>query len=727
MKWWEKPVRMMRLDYISDLVRMKEADLDALARSKRDDWNINCEWVIGTPGIAPGLADKVTFNTPKFEKYEALGDFDLIREYLPHARRYGIKVLAYLNMHWFSYAFADQHSNWEQKIVDGRSYGRVRPLYGGGTTLCVNTPWAQWAWELIEEAMKTGIDGVFLDGPVIYPGCCYCDSCKAKFQERYGVQIPVEEDWFDDAWKNFIEFREESMADFLKGAKEAVEGVNPEGVVFLNAGSWHGGGWRVARNMEKVGDYQHFNGAESFFHPGSTTGVKSMLEWALTAKHLVAGGKPAVVFSHHTLGAWHYIPLAPIEAKLAVAQTVACGANPWIAVFDYALDHSKEEAIAPIKGVNGFLSANEEYYTGTRSGAKVGLLFSSQNNVFYLSELDDMYGDVASGVEKDLGVALTSGKIARDWKKRKAICDNIVGSEFYGWSLMLSRAHIPYDVILDKDLNPQDLADYDLIVLPNSACLSQDQLDVLRDFVENGGALIATFETGRYDDKGVRHTRDLSDLLGIEEVEGAMGTGVAEEYLKAVAPMGSIRNGQFLPRPAYSLKVREQDGTHVLAKFLESTGRVYLAPKGESCYPGLILREYGKGKVAYLASLLGNSYTTLKIEDHELLARYMVEQVRNGESEITVEAPPTVQVELRKQVRDGKERILIHLVNNTGDMQRPMTTLIPIYDIRVKIPKADASSVRTLWSKEGLAFMQSGDVIEFTLPRLEFYEVVVIE
>ena len=47
--------------------------------------------------------------------------------------------------------------------------------------------------DLIEEAMKTGIDGVFLDGPVVYPGCCYCEACQAKFQAQHGGAIPEEE------------------------------------------------------------------------------------------------------------------------------------------------------------------------------------------------------------------------------------------------------------------------------------------------------------------------------------------------------------------------------------------------------------------------------------------------------------------------------------------------------------------------------------------------------
>ncbi len=139
LKWHERPVRMMRLDYLDALDRMKNADLDALARTKRDDWNINCEWVVGTPGIAPGLGYLTTFDTPKFEKYPSLGEFDMLRDYLPHARKYGIHVLAYLNMHWFACDFADAHPGWEQICVGRRSPTAARTRSTAAARHCAST------------------------------------------------------------------------------------------------------------------------------------------------------------------------------------------------------------------------------------------------------------------------------------------------------------------------------------------------------------------------------------------------------------------------------------------------------------------------------------------------------------------------------------------------------------------------------------------------------------
>lgn len=401
LKWYQRPVRMMRLDYLGEMDRMSHADLDALARSKRDDWRINCEWVVGTPGTAPGQGYLTAFNTPKFEKHPSLGGFDIIREYLPHARKYGLNVVAYLNMHWFAFDFADQHPGWEQLASDGIAYGRKHPLYACGTTLCINSGWRDWAMELIREVMRTGIDGVFLDGPVVYPDCCYCDSCREKFAARYGTDMPATEDWSDPNWANFVQFRSESLAEFLRDSREAVKSVNPDGVAFLNAGTWHANTWRFARCLDFVGEHEDFNGAEEFLHPGSPN--PPLLGWAATAKYLSAGGKPAVVFNHHGMGTWHYIPLPKAEVQLAIAQTVACGANPWFAIFDYALDHSRDAAVESVKGIQGFLSSHEEYYTAAESFADVALLNSSQTATFYVSDYGEFYGESGSASEVNLG------------------------------------------------------------------------------------------------------------------------------------------------------------------------------------------------------------------------------------------------------------------------------------------------------------------------------------
>lgn len=725
-KWYQRPVRMMRLDYLDALERMKNADLDALARSKRDDWNINCEWVVGTPGIAPGLGYLTTFDTPKFDKYPSLGDFDMLRDYLPFARKYGIHVLAYLNMHWFAYDFADAHPGWEQICSDGVAYGRKTPLYGGGTTFCVNSGWRDWAMEMISEAMKTGIDGVFLDGPVFYPDTCHCDACRAQFAARYGAEIPTVEDWSNPQWLHFVEFRNQSLARFLADSRAAVKSVNDEGVCFLNAGSWQANTWRFGRGIDAVGPFEDFNGAEAFFHPGPRD--HALLMWTATAKYMVAGKKPAVVFSHAALGSWHYIPMPEWEGRLAIAQTVACGANPWIAVFDYALDHSRDYAVEPVKDMQGFLSAHEEYYADTKSCADVALLNSSQTTTYYVSRRKEFYGDWGSGVEENLVADVGGGERQLDWAKMKQTCEGVCDSSYMGYLSALTRSHIPFDVVLDGAISPEGLAPYKVLILPNSACLSDAQVEAIRRFVKGGGSLVAEFETGAFDELGrPRQTNPLLETFGLAEIGRMMRPVSNEEYVRvreSHPALGEFAPGRLIARPSYSLSCKTTGRVATPSFFMEEVGGSYKTLRGESNNPALVLSEPG-GRVVYVPSMIGDFYNRFKMADYQMLIDSIVRWAHGEPVAISVNCPQTVQVELRRSAASG--RILVHFVNATGDMQRPIAEMIPIRNIGVNLRCDSAARVRALRAGLDLPFACGDGRIEFTLPELEMYELVVVE
>lgn len=719
---------MMRLDYFGDdLSRIKNTDLDALARSRRNEWHINCEWIVGTPGMAPGLGYQTTFNSPKFEKYPPLGDFDFVREYLPFAKKYGINLIAYLNMHWFAYDFADAHPDWEQKTADGASYGRQFPLYGSGSTFCVNGAWRDWAFEMIREAMATGIDGVFLDGPIFFPGCCYCESCRRQFASEYKTDIPTREDWSDLDWIHFVEFRSRSLARFLEDCRKAVRSVNPEGVVFLNAGCWQAGTWRFARSIDSVGDYEDFNGAEAFFHPGPHE--QMLLPWAATAKYMTAGDKPAVVFSHHMLGSWHYIPLSKIEAELAIAQTVACGANPWFAIVNYALEHSREAAIEPINEMQSFLAGHEEHYTNTHSCADIALLSSSQTSTYYVSRLAGFYGEAGSGREENLLVDMGSGEESVDWNKRKSICETALDGSYLGYFLAMTRSHIPFDVVLDKDISPERLSAYRVLILPNSACLSDGQIEFIKQFVQNGGSVVAEFETGAYDETGQpRKANPLFGLLGVECIKGMMKPVSMEEYVRIKQTHPATEKftiNQLTARPTYSLKCAASKDAFVPSVFMNEVGALYTPLKGESDNPALIVGSYGMGQTVYIPSLVGNFYNKFKLPDYENLIADIIRWAHVDPMMIETDCPSTVEIEPRWNAQ--KDKILIHLVNNTGDMQRPITQIIPMSDISIRLRCRSVKNAKALRAGLDLPITRHGEWAEFTLPKLGVYELIAVE
>ncbi len=75
--------------------------------------------------------------------------------------------------------------------------------------------------------------------------------------------------------------------------------------------------------------------------------------------------------------------------------------------------------------------------------------------------------------------------------------------------------HLPLTLITELDLKPEILNRHQVLILPNVACLSDDQVQTIRDYVAQGGGLVATCETSLFDELG--HSRGdfaLKDVFG---------------------------------------------------------------------------------------------------------------------------------------------------------------------------------------------------------------------
>jgi hypothetical protein len=62
----------------------------------------------------------------------------------------------------------------------------------------------------------------------------------------------------------------------------------------------------------------------------------------------------------------------------------------------------------------------------------------------------------------------------------------------------LIQKSIPFDLIFDEDLH--DLHGYKVVILPNSECLSDEQLALLKAFVSDGGSLVLVGNVAAYDE-----------------------------------------------------------------------------------------------------------------------------------------------------------------------------------------------------------------------------------
>ena len=725
--WWQKPIRMMRRDYLGDFSYYLTADLGAMAREAKERWHINCEWIMATPGCAPGTAHLVTFNSRKFDKVPGLGDFDIIRSYLPHAKKYGIHLVPYINQHWYSYEFAKNHPEYTQQLLeDGTPYGEKYPLYGNGTTFCVNGPWREFAFEIIRETIRLEVDGCFLDGPVIFPKCCYCEHCRTLFYESSALkEMPPFGDWNHKAWKPFLKFRRESWVRFLKDAQAAARAVNPEAVIFLNGGRFDTYSVKTARDISGMEKYQNFSGAEEFYHV--TESYKSPFDTLNLGRFLSAGEKPGVVFTHHTLSSWHKVPLSKPEMTLAMTETVASGANTWFAIFMEAMESRAKEAFEA-NDIQKFFAEHEEFYTATESAAETALLTSADTLYGYISERRELFADAGSGKEENLVADIGDGSIRESLNERRTVSESILDKELHGAFDAANFSHIPVRVFWDNHVSTDKLKDMAIFVLPNSACLSDKQVEVIMEYVYNGGSLAAFFESGFYDETGRSAKRtEWLEFLGIEKIKGAFRPAAYEEYMLLYGDNlpGMRRDRILAPRTYNALKIIPGKDSKILARFLNEIGGYYAKTQGVSEFPAVILSERGKGKVAYCSGTLFESFTKFHLDDHlDVYKSIMRTLSADSRLQIETDAPGSLAVEIRR----NEKYTLVHLINTTGDMKRPIGRIVPLknVDFSVRFPKKPRS-VRAAVSRTELEFEKTNGYLKFKVPEIAAYELVVIE
>ena len=104
------------------------------------------------------------------------------------------------------------------------------PAYSVYNLVCVN-PHGVWHKNFLKELealCKHDIDGVFLDGPVMRDNGCYCETCRADFEKRFGHSI------FEATRIELQTMRIESVTQHIKEAYETVKRMNPEIALYLN-------------------------------------------------------------------------------------------------------------------------------------------------------------------------------------------------------------------------------------------------------------------------------------------------------------------------------------------------------------------------------------------------------------------------------------------------------------------------------------------------------------
>ncbi len=140
----------------------------------------------------------------------------------------------------------------------------------------------------------------------------------------------------------------------------------------------------------------------------------------------------------------------------------------------------------------------------------------------------------------------------------------------------------------------EDLSHYKLVIAPSLSLLSAGQADALKLYVQNGGTLVATCNTGLVDEHQIAadsgFPNNLTDLFGMEVVEFDPLPPEEENHL---AFKGAFHTST-LHTARLWCDVIEPHGCQILATF----GRDFYAGR-----PAMTLQTFGLGKAIYVGTV----------------------------------------------------------------------------------------------------------------------------
>lgn len=169
------------------------------------------------------------------------GREDTMRKVADMCHNENIAVTGYYSLIYNNWAH-DNHPEWRMIDETGRSVyeqGKVlkaefanNDIFRYGLCCPNNQDYREFVRKQIKEmAEYFTVDGMFYD-MLFWPHMCYCDSCKKRWTEEVGGDIPTVENWKDEAWLLHIEKRRQWMGEFAQMVtdytKELIEGVSVE-------------------------------------------------------------------------------------------------------------------------------------------------------------------------------------------------------------------------------------------------------------------------------------------------------------------------------------------------------------------------------------------------------------------------------------------------------------------------------------------------------------------
>jgi len=632
--------------------------------------------------FAMSISGYMFYDSKVGERHPTLG-YDYLREMirLGHARGIGMEL--YVPTVWAD-RLVQKNPSWGMRNPDGTLYAGSY----GGYHPDPNSPASDWFVEVIRELIPAyGAQAFFADG-LSFLRYGQSEYTVKKFREEMGRPYPrsLEE---DPDWRATLRWEVTQIEKFWRKLREAVKQQDPRVEVTFNGPGPNiqmpgQTGYRkfvpTPPSLNRLTDYV-------FTEAGSTG------EYATWTRG-VAWPKPFKVsfLNRHSV----LDPFSADEVRARIGRTLAAGGQP------YRYDRTS---------VNG--EPNEHF---TRTWAVI---------------FDEVMRKEAyvKGAEPVPYVAVLTSEPTMLYRGRSDGGSH--ANDLIGALKALDALHIQHDVVADWNLRADVLKPYQLLILPNAGCMSDAQVQAVRDWVAQGGSLLATAESSLFDEHcAPRRDFALSDVLGVR-VDEPVSNAAQEEDTKGPTYIHPGRDRhpllEGLPEtelilPGDAVAARSLEGPP-LARLIRDAGTPMHAPAASTERAAIHLNPFRNGRAVWVAASL---FARSRHQDALYGVRWTDGLIRNLVRTLAPAAPWQVDVSERVWVglnrQPAERRHVLHLVNWQTDL--------PASDVSVRVLKRFASRSRAtqVWPERRiLPAAAEGPWIRFRVPRVGPHVMVTLD
>ena len=631
-----------------------------------------------------------------------LGDRDILAECVAACKPRGIRVVPYVRTGG-GVAAEIVNPDWAYRDNPDGPIPVWWDLGSRRSAFCWNTGYRQAFLDLIEKLVtEYDIDGIYFDAWKIFyrfrhPQVCYCPGCTRGFKEATGLDLPYRENsrqYTISERRTISRYHDWYLEKFLETFRETKRLIRSHKDIPLIFNLNHA---RHIRNRSFTHP-QIVEESDAFLYEMS----KSMLERAEGTSLAVSHGLAVWPYSD----AYHGYPRVPVYRfgqQQHIYATMAFGGSPTLYHTYVFVDYP--DARGPVREAFGTFDRNSEFVRGFRPEPFCAVVWND---------------------EDPPGHAGNSWL----WKCDARLCTS-------GAFAACLDQHVQVTSLLKEDLaRPELLRRYKVLYLPDICSLSAEQLAGIEQFVAAGGGLVMTYATSLYNEDATR--REDFALGALAKVRLAQPDDATRDKMESTLAMGSgwdlylkarpnqpVLKGSLaddlIPGAVYE-PVKAVSGGTVAADIVMGTNT-------EPLFPGLIVSQYGKGRVAYIPAALDAMYRQTRIRQFADFVRDVVAYVSPGGLPYEIDAPSTLMANMMSR---GDTRVL-HLINWTGckheSPQQNVYYIPPVENvvIRYKVPSGKRVTGVRLFVPADFSQRVREGVLCVTLPKVDRYQGVIIE